>query len=117
MAGTAAAVAALQRLPPVAVAAAQLSAPAAMAAVAAAAGAVPPPPLATVAAAGAPVESIETRVCWKKKNPAQRGKKNRCMPAYSIMYYVMLGNVWGKQFASVAEDVRSQVSAQALALR
>jgi len=64
--GTAAAVAALQRLPPVAVTAAQLGAPSAMAAVAAAAGAVPPPPLATVAAAGRP------QAGWPFPLPAQR---------------------------------------------
>jgi len=56
-------------------------------------------------------------VCWKKKNPAQRGKKNRCMTAYSIMYYVMMASIRGKQIASVEEDARSQVFAQALALR
>ena len=56
-------------------------------------------------------------MCWKKENPAQRGKTNRCMPAYSIIYYVMLANIRGKQIASVAEDVRSQVAAQALTLR
>jgi len=39
------------------------------------------------------------------------------MPAYSIMYYVLLANIRGKQIASVAEDVRGQVFAQALALR
>jgi len=31
----------------------------------------------------ATVDSVETSVCWKKKNPAQRGKKNRCMPTLS----------------------------------
>jgi len=52
-----------------------------------------------------------------KKKPCPAGKKNRCMPAYSIKYYVMLANIRGKHIASVAEDFRSQVDAQAFALR
>ena len=51
----------------------------------------------------------------ERKHPAQREKNP--LYAYSIVYYAMLPNVRGKQFASVAEDVRSQVIAQALALR
>ena len=53
----------------------------------------------------------------EKEKPCPAGKKTRCMPAYSIKYYVMLANIRGKQIASVAEDVRSQVAAQAFALR
>jgi len=55
-----------------------------------------------------------TSVLEKKNLPS--GKK-KPLYAYSIMYYAMLPNVRSKQFASVAEDVRSQVIAQALALR